>query len=129
MIDKAFTCPHVRARLRRNLFGDLLDEYVAQLLTRGYARHTIRLSLGAVEHFGFWIGTHGHSPSGVNAALVHSFLQKHLSRYRCPQGQRALWVIWVDLRPVWSVRIPSFVVCCYEARRTNDGKVSARVPG
>jgi formylglycine-generating enzyme required for sulfatase activity len=45
------------------------------------------------------------------------------------QGQRAVWAIWVDLRLVWSVSIPSFVVSCHDTRRANDGKVSARVPG
>ena len=34
-----------------------------------------------------------------------------------------------NLREARSVRIPSFVVSCCEARRANDGKVSARVPG
>lgn len=85
MIDQIFTCPRVRTRLRRSLFGDLLDEYVAQLQTRGYAHHSIRNSLGAVEHFGFWLGTHGRSPSEVNAAVVRTFLQKHLPRCRCPR--------------------------------------------
>jgi len=45
------------------------------------------------------------------------------------QGQRAVWTIWVDLRLVGSVCIPSFVVSCHDTRRANDGKVSARVPG
>jgi site-specific recombinase XerD len=85
MIDQAFTCPRVRARLRRSLFGDLLDEYVAQLQTRGYTRNTIRNSLGAVEHFGSWLHAHGHSLSEVNPDVVHSFLHQHLPKCRCPR--------------------------------------------
>jgi len=85
MIDQVFTCPRVRARLRRNLFGGLLDEYVAQLQPRGYARNTIRNSLGAVEHFGSWLRAHGHSLSEVSADVVHSFLHKHLPKCQCPR--------------------------------------------
>lgn len=85
MIDQAFTCPRVRARLRRSLFGDLLDEYVAQLQTRGYSRNSICKSLGAVEHFGSWLHAYGHSLSEVNAVVVHSFLHKHLPKCRCPR--------------------------------------------
>lgn len=83
MIDQAFTCPRVRARLRRNLLCDLLDDYVGQLQTRGYSRNTIRNFLGVVEHFGSWLRAHRHSLSDVNPELIHSFLYVHLPKCRC----------------------------------------------
>jgi integrase/recombinase XerD len=83
MIDQVVTCPRVRARLRGSTFGGVLDEYVKQLQTRGYARSTIRNSLGAVEHFGSWLRDQGLAPSAVSRDLVHPFLHGHLPRCRC----------------------------------------------
>src|SRR5581483_2977664 len=89
MIDSVVRCPRVRARLRGSTFGGVLDEYVQQLQTRGYARGTICKSLGAVEHFGSWIRDRGFSPSAVNRDLVHSFLHRHLPRCRCASPSSA----------------------------------------
>lgn len=83
MIDQVFTCPLVRARLREGTFGDVLDEYVGQLQARGYARATIRISLGAVEHFGSWLRRRRLAVSAVSRERVHSFLHRHLPACRC----------------------------------------------
>src|SRR5262245_41313308 len=83
MIDEVFTCPRVRARLRGSMFAGVLDEYVAQLQTRGYARNTIRNFLGAVEHFGSWLRSHPLPASAVSRELVTSFLHRHLPSCRC----------------------------------------------
>lgn len=83
MIERVFTCSRVRARLRESTFGGVLDEYVAQLQTRGYARNTIRNCLGAVEHFGSWLRDQRLTPAAVSRDLVHSFLRRHLPQCRC----------------------------------------------
>jgi site-specific recombinase XerD len=83
MIDEVFTCLRVRARLRESTFGDVLDEYVAQLQTRGYARNTIRNCLGAVEHFGSWLRSQGLPASAASRDRVYSFLHGHLPKCRC----------------------------------------------
>lgn len=83
MIDHVFKCPRVRARLRGSTFGSVLDEYVRQLQARGYARSTIRNSLGAVEHFGSWLRNQGLATGAVSRERVHSFLHRHLPKCRC----------------------------------------------
>lgn len=89
MLDDFFVRARVRARIRQNPCGRVLEPFVEYLNARGYSRNTVHLYLFAAEHFGKWLGRRK-----ITRAAVTAFVQFHLPKCRCktPAQQKSATV-------------------------------------
>jgi site-specific recombinase XerD len=64
----------------------VVTDYIETLRSRRYADRTIRIYLGCLAHFGFWLktGTEEHELTHIDSSLVKRFLREHLPACTCP---------------------------------------------
>jgi len=104
MIDRFFEKAHVRRRLEEGRLGAFVREYLAHLQGRGYSASTIPQYVRAAEHFARWLGRSGRTIEDANAALVGDFVERHLSRCRCPAPRsRTLYCVRAALYQLLAV--------------------------
>jgi integrase/recombinase XerD len=84
MLDHVFRRPSVRDRIRANLLGEWLPDYISYLVARGHAPHLIQEYARSVEHFGSWLASEHLAPEAITRATIRSFLRDHLPACRCP---------------------------------------------
>ena len=77
-MDSVFRRAAVRARIRANPLGAVLQRYVVYLVNRGHRAGTLHQYVFAAEHFGRWV-----SRRPVDADSVDRFIRYHLPRCRC----------------------------------------------
>ena len=84
MLDHVFRRPSVRDRIRANLLGEWLPDYISYLVARGHAPHLIQEYARSVEHFGSWLASEHLAPEAITRATIRAFLRDHLPACRCP---------------------------------------------
>jgi site-specific recombinase XerD len=78
MLDRIFCRATVRARIRGNPLGGVLQRYIGHLAARGYCHGAMYQYVYAIEHFGRWLGNHS-----IDRASVRRFVRRHLPRCQC----------------------------------------------
>lgn len=78
MLDRIFCRATVRARIRGNPLGGVLQRYIGHLAAGAYCHGTMYQYVSAVEHFGRWLGDHP-----INRTSVRRFIRWHLPRCQC----------------------------------------------
>ncbi len=87
MLDELFVFPATRTRLRASAVGPYVDDFVGHLRDLRYRPTTIRVYVGAVEHFGRWLQMRGRGLEHADPATVASF-REHLLVCRCTEPYR-----------------------------------------
>lgn len=82
-MERVFHRADVRARIRSNPLGHVLEEYVEFLRARGHVRIALHQYVCAAEHFGHWLGNHQ-----ISREAVERFISRHLPACRCKQRPR-----------------------------------------
>jgi integrase/recombinase XerD len=84
-----FCRARIRARIRGNPLGRILQRYIRFLSARGYCRGAMYQYVSAVEHFGRWLGDHP-----IDRAAVRWFIRRHLPRCQCggPTARNIMYV-------------------------------------
>jgi site-specific recombinase XerD len=78
VLDQLFRRAVVRARIRGNPLGPILERYVNHLVARGHRASPLHQYVFAVEHFGRWL-----KRRRIDHAAVDKFIKRHLPRCRC----------------------------------------------
>jgi integrase/recombinase XerD len=78
VLDQLFRRAAVRARIRANPLGPILERYIDHLVARGHRASPLHQYVFAVEHFGRWL-----RGRPIDHAMVGQFIKRHLPRCRC----------------------------------------------
>jgi integrase/recombinase XerD len=62
----------------------VVTTYIHALRSQRYADRTIRIYLGCLAHFGFWLNAEEHEFAHIDSSLVKRFLCEHLPACTCP---------------------------------------------
>jgi len=62
----------------------VVSSYIKALRDQRYADRTIRIYLGCLAHFGFWLKAEELELAHVDSVLIKRFLHEHLSACTCP---------------------------------------------
>lgn len=62
----------------------VVTTYIEALRGQRYADRTIRIYLGCLAHFGFWLKAEEHEFAHIDSSLVKRFLREHLPACTCP---------------------------------------------
>lgn len=75
MISRIFIYPWVQARLRKGPLGPYLDGFVAEEMTRGYERSTLRCHVWLLADFSLWLARRGLRARDVDETEVDRFIR------------------------------------------------------
>jgi len=64
---------------------NVVTTYIEVLRSQRYADRTIRIYLGCLAHFGFWLQTEQYEFAHIDSSLVKRFLREHLPACTCPR--------------------------------------------
>ncbi len=62
----------------------VVPTYIKMLRSQRYTDRTIRIYLGCLAHFGFWLKAEGLELAHVDSTLIRVFLHEHLPACTCP---------------------------------------------
>jgi hypothetical protein len=62
----------------------VVSSYIKALRGQRYADRTVRIYLGCLAHFGFWLKAEELELAHVDTSLVKRFLREHLPACTCP---------------------------------------------
>jgi site-specific recombinase XerD len=82
MLSKLFLERSTVERMRANFVGRHLDPFAGGLVQSGYALATVRVYLGAVQHFGWWLDSRRVRIDDIDERTIDAF-KRHLVRCRC----------------------------------------------
>jgi integrase/recombinase XerD len=84
MLDRFSTKNLTRHWIRNSPINPVIENYISDLMNRGYSESTIRAYAHSVAHFSYWLSNNKIRLNRLNETIKKRFLYEHLPACDCP---------------------------------------------